>query len=166
MILHPSDANGGHLPNALNLTYTSVLDENNQSLKSLDKLKERKHSLFSCLLWLYFLCCVVFTRAGVDLSKPTIYTCQSGTTASTLAFVAHLLGQKSLSVYNVSEMMSSSSLSCTRSLDLRSFVSMMFGEKSWFSMCEIKLGYFPQNLRAVWSEESNQTQQYSFETNH
>jgi hypothetical protein len=47
---------------------------------------------------LFFL---VFNNAGVDLSKPAIYSCQTGTTASTLAFIAYALGQKTLSVYNV-----------------------------------------------------------------
>ncbi|CAF4683284.1 unnamed protein product [Rotaria sp. Silwood1] len=41
----------------------------------------------------------VFQKAGVDLSKPAVYTCQGGVTASVLAFVAHLLGQKEHPVY-------------------------------------------------------------------
>jgi hypothetical protein len=44
---------------------------------------------------------LVFNNAGVDLSKSAIYSCQTGTTASTLAFIAHILGQKSYSVYHV-----------------------------------------------------------------
>ena len=45
---------------------------------------------------------LVFQENGVDVKKQTIYTCQTGTTASTLAFVGHLLGQNSTPVYNVS----------------------------------------------------------------
>ncbi|CAF3230866.1 unnamed protein product [Rotaria sp. Silwood2] len=75
-------ANAGHMPNALNVPYTDVFDPTNHCFKSNDELKK------------------VFNNAGVDLSKPSIYTCQTGTTASTLAFAAHILGQKSLSVYN------------------------------------------------------------------
>ncbi|CAF1093224.1 unnamed protein product [Rotaria sp. Silwood1] len=75
-------SNAGHIPNALNIPYTNVFDQTKQCLKSDDELNK------------------VFTNAGVDLSKPSVYSCQTGTTASTLAFVAHILGQKSLSVYN------------------------------------------------------------------
>jgi len=75
-------ANAGHLPNSLNVPYTEVFDQTNQCLKSNNELKK------------------IFNNAGVDLSKSAIYSCQTGTTASTLAFVAHVLGQKSLSVYN------------------------------------------------------------------
>jgi len=75
-------SNAGHLPNSLNVPYTEVFDQTNQCFKSKEELK------------------AVFSKAGVDLSRPTIYSCQTGTTASTLAFVAHVLGQESLSVYN------------------------------------------------------------------
>ena len=62
-------------------------------------LKKVKYQLqFFSQIYFVFL---VFNSANVDLSKPAIYTCQTGTTASTLAFAAHVLGQKSLSVYNV-----------------------------------------------------------------
>ena len=44
---------------------------------------------------------LVFKKAGVDLSKPAIYTCQGGITASVLAFIAQLLGQEDSSVYMV-----------------------------------------------------------------
>ncbi|UJR34414.1 hypothetical protein I4U23_021821 [Adineta vaga] len=74
-------ADAGHMPNAINLPYGSLFDQANQYLKSKDQLEE------------------IFNKAGVDLSKPTIYTCQGGITASTLAFVADLLGQKEPSVY-------------------------------------------------------------------
>lgn len=34
--------NGGHMPNALNVSYTDVFDQSNQSLKSIDELKKCK----------------------------------------------------------------------------------------------------------------------------
>ncbi|CAF2390000.1 unnamed protein product [Rotaria sp. Silwood2] len=74
-------AEAGHMPNALHLPYGSLFDQANQYLKSNDQLAE------------------IFKKAGVDLSKPAIYTCQGGITASVLAFVAHLLGQNEHSVY-------------------------------------------------------------------
>ncbi|CAF1505014.1 unnamed protein product [Adineta ricciae] len=73
-------ADAGHMPNAVNLPYRSLFDQN-QHLKSKEQLTQ------------------IFDKAGVDLSKPTIYTCQGGVTASTLAFVAQLLGQQEPSVY-------------------------------------------------------------------
>ncbi len=88
------------MPNSLNVPYTEVFDQTNQCLKSKDELNKGKISmniLYSNILF----SSPVFHNAGVDLSKSVIYTCQTGTTASTLAFVAHVLGQKSLSVYNV-----------------------------------------------------------------
>jgi len=75
-------ANAGHIPGSVNIPYTDVFDQSTQQLKSLDELQK------------------LFTKSGVDLSKETIYTCQTGTTASTLAFIGHLLGQKSFPVYN------------------------------------------------------------------
>lgn len=74
-------ADAGHMPNALHIPYSTVFDQANQYLKSKEQLRE------------------VFNKAGVDLSKPAIYTCQGGITASALAFIADLLGQKEHSVY-------------------------------------------------------------------
>jgi len=75
-------ATAGHLPNSLNVPYNTVFDQENQTLKSPDELAK------------------LFKQSGLDLSKPSVYTCQTGTTASTLAFIAHILGQQNLSVYN------------------------------------------------------------------
>jgi 3-mercaptopyruvate sulfurtransferase SseA len=88
------------MPNSLNVPYTEVFDQTTQSLKSQDELKKGNISITK-LFYNYFLLLLVFTAAGVDLSKPGIYSCVTGTTASTLAFAAHVLGQKSVSVYNV-----------------------------------------------------------------
>lgn len=79
-----SGASAGHLPNSLNIPYNTVFDQENQTLKSPEELAK------------------LFKQSGFDLSKPSVYTCQTGTTASTLAFIAHVLGQQNLSVYNVS----------------------------------------------------------------
>ncbi|CAF1168866.1 unnamed protein product [Adineta steineri] len=90
-------SNAGHLPNSVNVPYTDVFDQTNQCLKSKDELKQSTQQKKQ-ILHSFFL--LVFNSAGVDLSKPAIYSCQTGTTASTLAFAAHILGQESLSVYN------------------------------------------------------------------
>ena len=87
------------MPNSLNIPYTEVFDPATQSLKSTDELKKGNISI-NQLFYNYFLL-LVFITAGVDLSKSGIYSCVTGTTASTLAFAAHVLGQKSVSVYNV-----------------------------------------------------------------
>lgn len=87
------------MPNAVNLPYGSLFDQESQHLKSKDQLAESKLSIYSDFSLNYSFS--VFNKAGVDLSKPTIYTCQGGVTASTLAFVAQLLGQQEPSVYMV-----------------------------------------------------------------
>ncbi|CAF0938583.1 unnamed protein product [Didymodactylos carnosus] len=74
-------ANGGHIPNSLNVPYTQMFDATTGCLKPKEQLAE------------------IYSKAGVNLSKPAVYTCQTGTTASTLAFVSHLLGQDPVSVY-------------------------------------------------------------------
>lgn len=96
----------GHIRGTLNVPYSSLFDGSKQTLKSIDELRE---SSFSFQRWKFFKILnekffhqKVFEKNGVDLKKPTIYTCQTGTTASALAFVGHLLGQSSTPVYNVS----------------------------------------------------------------
>ncbi len=43
----------------------------------------------------------VFKKSGVDMNKPIVASCMTGMTASSLAFVADLLGLKEVSVYAV-----------------------------------------------------------------
>jgi hypothetical protein len=91
---------------------------------------------------------LVFNNAGVDLSKSGIYSCQTGTTASTLAFIAHVLGQKSLSVYHVR--LSLIPLNPMH-IYISSSISMMIERMIFFEkLCaKLKLAFLPQNLRAV-----------------
>ena len=157
-----SGANAGHLPRSLNIPYTDVFDQSNQCLKSNDDLQrgklrplhEGKNSFFP----------VVFSNAGVDLSKEGIYTCHTGTTASTLAFAAHLLGQTPLSVYHVSFFST-----VQRSMHSSIFASLFCcddEEKELFHICaKLKLAKsYSQNARTVWREWASQLQQYCFET--
>lgn len=74
-------ADAGHMPGAIHLPHGSMIDQTTQRLKSKEELTE------------------LFKKANVDLSKPTIYTCQGGITASTLAFIADMLGQKDFALY-------------------------------------------------------------------
>jgi len=43
----------------------------------------------------------VFLKKGIDLSKPTVTSCQTGMTATSLALAAHLIGMNNVSVYYV-----------------------------------------------------------------
>lgn len=94
-------ADAGHMPGALHLPHGSLIDQTNQRLKSNDQLAERKLKIVEKRTFSVVFFLSVFKNAGVDLSKPSIYTCHSGITASTLAFVAHMLGQKDFSLYVV-----------------------------------------------------------------
>lgn len=63
----------GHIPGSCNLHYTDVFEPDG-SWKRPGDLR------------------AAFARAGVDLSKPLVTTCNSGVTAAVLLFAAHLLG--------------------------------------------------------------------------
>ena len=71
----------GHIPGARNLPYDRLFNEDG-TWKQGDALKAE------------------FDAAGVDLAKPTVATCGSGITAAVLAFGAHLLGHKGMSIYD------------------------------------------------------------------
>jgi len=78
---------GGHMPGSKNLPFGDILiktDPSNDFLSFLppDQLK------------------AAFEKAGVDPSKPIAMTCGTGVTASVLALGAHLLNNKSYSVYD------------------------------------------------------------------
>lgn len=63
----------GHIPNSRNVPFAEVLNPDG-TMKSEDELRG------------------VFTRAGVDLTKPAITTCGSGTTAAILGLALTRLG--------------------------------------------------------------------------
>jgi thiosulfate/3-mercaptopyruvate sulfurtransferase len=71
----------GHIPGALNLPYGKVLKPNG-TLKSPVELE------------------ALFTKAGVDLSKPVVTSCGSGITASVLALALAEIGHRRTAVYD------------------------------------------------------------------
>ena len=73
---------GGHIPGSRNLPYGEILDPETGTLLPADTLKERLEG------------------AGIDLSKPVVTTCGSGITAAGLAFAMHMLGHRSVAVYD------------------------------------------------------------------
>lgn len=73
---------GGHIPGSRNLPYGEILDPGTGTLLPADTLKER------------------LAGAGIDLSRPVVTTCGSGITAAGLAFAMHMLGHRSVAVYD------------------------------------------------------------------
>jgi thiosulfate/3-mercaptopyruvate sulfurtransferase len=72
----------GHIPGSLNLPYGDLLNPATKTLLPADELTAR------------------FSGAGVDLSKPVVTSCGSGVTASLLALGLHLIGHRSVAVYD------------------------------------------------------------------
>ena len=72
----------GHMPNALNVPVTELLDPDALTLRPLPEIE------------------AVFRRAGVQLEQPVTTTCGSGVTACGLAFGLHLLGQNDVKLYD------------------------------------------------------------------
>ncbi len=73
---------GGHMPGALNVPYTDLLDPADKTFLPADKLAVR------------------FTAAGVDLGKPIVTSCGSGVTACVLALGLYLLGCEDAAIYD------------------------------------------------------------------
>jgi thiosulfate/3-mercaptopyruvate sulfurtransferase len=71
----------GHMPGAINVPYTEVIGADGL-LKPEADLKN------------------IFAKAGVDLSRPIINTCGSGTTAATLALAQSIAGHDDGAVYD------------------------------------------------------------------
>lgn len=76
-----SDTLPGHFPGAINMPFTTFLD---------DSGKHQKPEILSKL----------FTEAGVDLQKPLWVSCGSGVTACHVVLAAHLLGHPGACVYD------------------------------------------------------------------
>lgn len=72
----------GHMPGALNVPMTDLIDEATKTMKPAAQLKAR------------------FDAAGVDFSKPVVCSCGSGITACTIALALHLLGKTDVAVYD------------------------------------------------------------------
>ena len=72
----------GHIPGALNLPFTELLNPADKTLLPAAGLAAR------------------FKAAGIDMTKPVAATCGSGVTATVLAFGLHLLGHRDVAVYD------------------------------------------------------------------
>jgi thiosulfate/3-mercaptopyruvate sulfurtransferase len=73
---------GGHMPGALNVPYTSLLDPDAKTFLPAERLE------------------AVFKQAGVDLKKPIVTSCGSGVTACVVALGLYLLGRDDVAVYD------------------------------------------------------------------
>ncbi|HEX6958385.1 MAG TPA: 3-mercaptopyruvate sulfurtransferase [Ferrovibrio sp.] len=73
---------GGHIPGSVCVPSATTTDPETGLFHSAEKLKE------------------IFTRAGLDLSKPIATTCGSGVSACNLALGLHLLGHRQVAVYD------------------------------------------------------------------
>ena len=71
----------GHIPGSHNVPYGKVLNQDG-TLKSPDELE------------------ALFTRSGVDLTKPVVTSCGSGITASVLALALATIGHRRTAVYD------------------------------------------------------------------
>ncbi|KAM4720748.1 thiosulfate sulfurtransferase-like [Rhinophrynus dorsalis] len=71
----------GHIPNSLNLPFTSFLTEEGHE-KSLDEIR------------------LLFQNAGIDLNKALTITCRRGVTACQLALASFLLGKEDTAIYD------------------------------------------------------------------
>lgn len=72
----------GHMPGSINVPYTDLLDAESGTVLPADKLR------------------AAFEQAGVDVRKPAIASCGSGVTACVLALGLHLLGNRTVAVYD------------------------------------------------------------------
>ncbi len=72
----------GHIPGSKNLPSVALSNPEDGTVVDPDTLRRR------------------FADAGIDLAKPVIATCGSGISACVLAFGLHLLGHRSVAVYD------------------------------------------------------------------
>ena len=72
----------GHMPGALNVPVTELIDKTSGKMRDLDSLK------------------AVFEEAGFDFSKPAITSCGSGVTAAGLTLALAELGKYDIALYD------------------------------------------------------------------
>jgi Rhodanese-related sulfurtransferase len=72
----------GHIPGALNVPFADLIDPETHTLKPAAQLRAR------------------FDAAGLDFSKPVVTSCGSGVTACVVALALHVLGHRSVAVYD------------------------------------------------------------------
>ena len=75
----------GHIPGARNLPFARLFDKDG-TWHSPQKIR------------------ALFAEAGVDLSRPVITSCNSGMTATVLAFALYLIGHEDVALYDGSWM--------------------------------------------------------------
>ncbi|GAA6087757.1 3-mercaptopyruvate sulfurtransferase-like [Tachysurus ichikawai] len=76
-----SDTEPGHIPDSINIPFTSLLAPSGLFL-SPEELRE------------------LFQQAGVGLQRPLYVTCGSAVTACHVALAAHVCGQPNVSIYD------------------------------------------------------------------
>lgn len=72
----------GHMPGALNVPYTDLIDPDTHTMKPLADLKAR------------------FQEAGIDMTRPVVCSCGSGVTACVVALGLHVAGHRDVAVYD------------------------------------------------------------------
>lgn len=73
---------GGHMPGAINLPYTKLVDPKAGTVLPPEQLAR------------------VIAEAGIDLDKPVVTTCGSGVSCCAVAFALHLAGHRQVAVYD------------------------------------------------------------------
>jgi len=72
----------GHIPGSLNLPYTNLIDPEKLTVLPPERLRE------------------AFAASGVDPDRPVVASCGSGVTACVLALGLHVIGARSIAVYD------------------------------------------------------------------
>ena len=72
----------GHIPNALNVPFSKLLNESDYTFKSPDEIR------------------TIFEKAGVDLNKPITTSCGSGITAAVLTLGLYMVGHRHVALYD------------------------------------------------------------------
>jgi thiosulfate/3-mercaptopyruvate sulfurtransferase len=72
----------GHMPGAINLPYSTLVDPQRGTMLPADQLRER------------------IKQAGIDIDKPVIASCGSGVSACVLGLALELLGAKNATIYD------------------------------------------------------------------
>ncbi|KAI8797204.1 3-mercaptopyruvate sulfurtransferase [Biomphalaria glabrata] len=76
------DTKPGCIPKSVNIPFMNTMNLNDRTMKSPEELRQ------------------LFQSAGVDLDKPVVFTCGSGTTACVLALASYLLGKENFAIYD------------------------------------------------------------------
>lgn len=72
----------GHIPNSINLPYTSLFDKSSQTFKIAEEIKS------------------IFSEKNIDLSSPAAASCGSGVTACNISLASYIVGNQILPIYD------------------------------------------------------------------